>query len=213
MINVLSFLVKNKFIISVIIILLLLGGIIISNNNTKKVQNQLNNAVNNIKAYSASLDIAKNQNNVFKFKIDQLNYYNDSILKKINEVRKELGIKDNKIRQMEYLLAQASRTDTITFTQVDTIFRDPTLKLDTIIGDKWYELKLGLRYPNTIIVNPLFTSEKYIMIYDKRETVNPPKKFFLFRWFQKKQIVLGVTVIEKSPYIEQKESRFIEIIK
>ena len=31
---------------------------------------------------------------VFKFTVEQLNYYNDSILKKMNEVRKELKIKD-----------------------------------------------------------------------------------------------------------------------
>ena len=30
----------------------------------------------------------------FKFTVEQLNYYNDSILQKMNDVRKELKIKD-----------------------------------------------------------------------------------------------------------------------
>lgn len=51
------------------------------------------------------------------------------------------------------------------------------------------------------------------MTYSKKETIDPPKKFFLCRWFQKKQTILEVKIVEKSPYIEQKESRFIEIIK
>ena len=35
----------------------------------------------------------KEENKVFKFTVEQLNYYNDSILEKMNEVRKELKIK------------------------------------------------------------------------------------------------------------------------
>lgn len=36
----------------------------------------------------------KEENRAFRFTVEQLNYYNDSILQKMNEVRKELKIKD-----------------------------------------------------------------------------------------------------------------------
>mgnify|MGYP000841767678 CR=1 FL=1 len=148
---------------------------------------------------------------MFKFTVEQLNYYNDSILEKMNEVRKELGIKDKDLKQLQYLLSESQRRDSIVFR--DTLFREPILNIDTIIGDKWYQMKLGLRYPSTIITDPKFVSEKYIMVDYKKETINPPKKCWLLRLFQKKHTILEVNVIEKNPYIEDKNSKFIEVIK
>jgi hypothetical protein len=129
----------------------------------------------------------------------------------MNSVRKELGIKDKELQQMQYLLSKASKKDTIIFR--DTLFVDSTLDIDTIIGDSWYNIELGLKYPNTITTTPTFTSEKYIIVNIKKETVNPPKKCWLARLFQKKHRVVEVDVVEKNPYIENKQQRFIEIIE
>jgi hypothetical protein len=56
-------------------------------------------------------------------------------------------------------------------------------------------------------------SKKHIAVSTRRETVNPPKKFFLLRWFQKRHTVLNVDVIEKNPYVEGQTSKYVEIIK
>ena len=63
------------------------------------------------------------------------------------------------------------------------------------------------------MVSPSFVSEKYITVSSKKETVNPPKKFFLFRWFQRKHKVLIVNIHEENPYIETNNSKFVEILK
>lgn len=210
--TIISFLTKYKYILGIAIILGLLGSIYILVKQKQKLQEDYEVSVGNVKAYSAMLDSAKNDSRVFKFKIDQLEYLNDSIINKMESVRKELKIKDKQISQMQYIEAKASKKDTITITQRDTLFTDNKLDIDTIIGDKWYKMELGLKYPNKIITNPTFNSEKYILIYTKKETINPPKKFFVCKWFQKKHTVLEVKVVEKNPYIEQKESKFIEII-
>ena len=165
---------------------------------------------NNQKAFIAENSSLKNESRAFKFTIEQLNYYNDSILQKMNNVRKELKIKDKNIKQLQYLLSVSTKKDTVLFT--DTIFRDKSLALDTIIGDKWYNIRLGLKYPNLIYTEPTFTSEKYIIVNKKKETVNPPKKFFLFRWFQKKHWVMEVHIKEKNPYIKEIDNKFVEII-
>ena len=112
---------------------------------------------------------------------------------------------------MQYLLSVSTKKDTVLFT--DTIFRDKELALDTVIGDKWYSIRLGLKYPNLIYTKPTFTSEKYIIVNKKKETINPPKKFFLFRWFQKKHWIMEVNIKEKNPYIKEINNRFIEIIE
>ena len=51
-------------------------------------------SVSNEKAFIAENSSLRDENMVFKFTVEQLNYYNDSILKKMNEGRKELKIKD-----------------------------------------------------------------------------------------------------------------------
>ena len=179
--------------------------------NNQKLKEEISISMSNQKAFIAENSSLKEENRVFKFTIEQLNYYNDSISQKMNEVRKELKIKDKDLKQMQYLLSEAQRKDTIVFR--DTLFREPALKIDTLLGDRWYQMKLGLRYPSTIITEPKFTSEKYVIMNYKRETIDPPRKCFIARWFQKKHKVVEVEVVEKNPYIENKQQRFIEIVE
>ena len=180
-------------------------------NRNQDLKEEISVSMSNQKAFIAENSSLKEENRVFKFTVEQLNYYNDSILQKMNEVRKELKIKDDNLKQMQYLLSEATKKDTIVFR--DTLFKEPTLDIDTLIGDKWYNIRLGLKYPNLITTNPTFISEKYIIVNKKKETINPPKKFFLFRWFQRKHWVMEVHIKEKNPYIKETNNKFVEIIE
>lgn len=204
--------VKKYIRIGIVILvgLLTIGTYTLYTNN-QKLKEEISVSMSNQKAFIAENSSLKEENRAFKFTVEQLNYYNDSILQKMNDARKELNIKDKNLKQMQYLLSEATKKDTIVFR--DTLFREPSLNIDTLIGDKWYNIRLVLKYPNLITTNPTFISEKYIIVNKKKETVNPPKKFFLFRWFQRKHTILEVNMVEKNPYIENKNNRFIEIIK
>ena len=195
----------------VLFIVSLLGIGIYIWNERQDLKKEVYTLRNNQKAFIAENSSLKNESRAFKFTIEQLNYYNDSILQKMNNVRKELKIKDKNIKQLQYLLSVSTKKDTVLFT--DTIFRDKSLALDTVIGDKWYNIRLGLKYPNLIYTEPTFTSEKYIIVNKKKETINPPKKFFLFRWFQRKHWVMEVHIKEKNPYIKETNNKFVEIIE
>lgn len=195
----------------VILIVILSGLCIYLNNQVNKITKDYVTSVENIKAYSSQLSSSENGNRVFKLTIDQLNYSNDSIIQKMKKVQKELGIKDKRLEQLQYELSSVHKGDTLYLT--DTIFSDPKFELDTIIGDKWFQNHLYLKYPSTIVSNVDIELERYTFINGKRETVNPPKKFFLLRWFQKKQTVVEVQVREMNPYVKNKTQRFVEIIK
>lgn len=178
-------------------------------NDLLKEENSI--LINNQKAYVKENSILKKDAILFKFTVEQLNYYNDSILSEMKKVQKDLKIKDEQLKAIYYLNSQASKKDTVVFR--DTLFRDPYLRIDTIIGDMWYSENLSLRYPDTIITNPKFISDKYIILNTDKQTIDPPKKFFIARWFQKKQTIIEVNIVEKNPYIKTKEQKFIEIIK
>lgn len=198
-----------KIIVSIItIILLIILGI--QYHKIDSLKNELSISKSNEKAFVAENSTLKNENLAFKFTIEQLNYFNDSLLVKMNEVRKELKVKDRDLKQMQYLLSEIKKTDTIRFR--DTIFINKEVKIDTLLGDDWYNIRLGLQYPNLISITPTIKSEKYIIVGSRKETINPPKKCVIGRWFQRKHRVLEVEVIEKNPFIENKQQRFIEII-
>lgn len=177
----------------------------------KSLNIELSISKSNEKAFIEENNELKDRNLAFKFTIDQINYLNDSLITKMNEVRKELKIKDKDLKQMQYLLSVAQKTDTIVFR--DTLFRDRNLQIDTLLGDSWYNIKLGLSYPNLITTTPTFKSEKYIVTSSRKETIKPPKKCAIARWFQKKHKVVEVIIHEKNPYITNKETRFIEIVE
>lgn len=199
----------KKYII--ILILILVGAVAYLSYQNKQLTTKYETSIENIKAYNAQLSGLKDNNRVFKLTIDQLNYSNDSIINRMKEVQKELGIKDKRLQQLQYEASHAQRTDTITLK--DTLFRDPQLRLDTIVGEKWFKTNLHLEFPSTISLKPEIELERYTFINGKRETVNPPKKFFLFRWFQKKHTVVEVNVREMNPYVKNKTQRFIQIIE
>lgn len=194
-----------------LVILALIAGISYLYTENLRLNHEYKIAAENIKAYDAQLSGLEGDNRVLKLTVEQLNYFNDSIIKKMKVVQKELGIKDKRLQQLQYEVSHAQRTDTIILK--DTLFRDPQLKLDTIVGDKWFKTNLHLEFPSTIALKPEIELERYTFINGKRETVNPPKKFFLFRWFQKKHTVVEVNVREMNPYVKNKTQRFIQIIE
>ena len=201
---------KKWLILAIIGLVVALGAAV---HQAKYERDKWKIAMANIKNYDLELSDAKEKNTAYQLTIEQLEYFKDSIFQELDATRKELGIKDKQLKALQYVQSSFTRTDTIIFTQVDTLFREPTLAIDTLLGDEWYKLRLGLQYPSTIAVKPEFKSEKHIVVSSKKETVNPPKKFFLFRWFQRKHYVLKIDVIEKNPYVENASSRYIEIIK
>ena len=197
------------WLIAIIVILFIALGIAIG--QIKEAEGKWKNAEANVKAYSELLSTSEGTNTALSLTVEQLKYFKDSVLKELDTTRRELGIKDKKLKALQSVSSSFSVRDTLILR--DTLFREPEYALDTIMGDGWYTVAVGLRYPSTVTVNPEFRSEKHIIVSAKKETVNPPKKFFLFRWFQKKHEVIHVDVVEKNPHCINGDTRYVEIIK
>ena len=165
----------------------------------------------NVKAYQKELSHEKNVSSAFKLTVDQLKYSEDSLLQELAQTKKDLKIKDKNLEAMAALKSKFSKKDTITLK--DTIFKEPSFALDTVIKDNWYSVQVGLKYPSMVAVSPLFTSSKHLVVSTRKETINPPKKWWILRLFQKKHLVLTVDVVEKNPYVSEEKTRYIEIVK
>ena len=168
-------------------------------------------ATANAKNYDALLSKEGKKSIALQLTIDQLNNCQDSIIKELNATRKELKIKNSKLNSMQYVASDFLRIDTLILKAA--LFKEPSINIDTPLKDEWYRLHLGLKYPSMVIVEPAFKSEKHIIVSSKKETINPPKKFFFLRWFQKKHIVLHIDVVEKNPYVQNEKSEYIDVIR
>lgn len=191
-------------------LIILVGFIIYFYNSYSNLKKENIVYANNTKAYKYMTDSLSTTNSVFLFTIDELKYSKDSIHKKLLDATKELKIKDSKIQSLQYYHEVITKVDTILLK--DTIFVKD-LYLDTTISDPYYSLELTLQYPNKVIASPMFVNDKSIIVSEKKETVNPPKKLWICRLFQKKHIVLTIDVFDKNPYINTDQVRFIQILK
>lgn len=200
---------KNLFFI--ILLFSLICVIVLLFNQVKRLDLQLADAQNNTKTLMNNNSDLNDASRTLKLTIEQLEYTNDSISKRLIETIKDCNIQKNKIKQLQYELSTNFKIDTITFK--DTLLVN-NVNVDTTITDsKWYSLNLKLKSPNLFVVNPKFVNENVTLFSYKKETVNPPKKFFLCRWLQKKHIVTEITVVNNNPYCNIDTTRFIEIVK
>lgn len=197
--------------IGVILLVVTMIALYFTLKSKKETEKRWKEAIANVKSYDNLFSDSKNNSIAFQLTVNQLKHSNDSIFQELNNVRRELKIKDSKLKSLQYISSNFTKSNTIILK--DTVFKDEGIDIDTLLSDEWYSINVGLRYPSSITVTPKFKSEKAVIVSAKKETVNPPKRFFLFRWFQKKHIVLHVNVIERNPYIEDQDNRYVEIVK
>ena len=162
-----------------------------------------------MEAYQAANSGLEGNIRQFQMTLNDLRASNDSLDKKLLEVAEELKIKDKRIEYLQYQKKIIYSIDTLEFH--DTIFVKET-HIDTIVGDPWYTLRLQLDYPSKIVTNPTFKSEQYIIINSKKEFNKTPSKFFIIRQFQRKHTIVEVNMEEKSPYVINKENKFIKVL-
>ena len=198
------------YIIAISVVLFASGLFLHQRKLIRDYKNLYNKELQNVEAYRIDNSGLKDDVRQYQMTIDDLKSSNDSIDKKLVEMTEELKIKSNKIQYMQYQTKTIYKTDTLQLK--DTLFLSKA-HLDTLIGDKWYSLRLKLNYPSTVVASPVFNSEQYVIINTEKEYNKKPSKWFFIRWFQKKHTVVKINVRENSPYVTSKEKKFIKIIE
>lgn len=205
---------KYLYIIVAVALITLIASLNKQCSELEKFKELYDRELSNVRAYENENAGLNGEIRQYKRTMDDMRMSADSINQKLLDEIDRLKIKDKNIQYLQYQTQVIHKTDTIKI-KGDTIFQEKlvTNPIDTVIGDQWYNLDLKLRYPSTIVASPTFNSEKYVVIHTKKEYIKKPSKIFFIRWFQKKRLVVEVTVSEKNPYIKNKDQRFIEIIK
>lgn len=199
----------KRLIIEICIVLAAISAIILYQKQVNNLKTSLDYAENNVKAYASLNDSITQNNRVFSLKIEDLTRLNDSLFLEMKSVSDRLKIREDRIRQMQYMMDSYNKTDTVIVR--DTIFKEIGFKLDTLFGDEWGKTRLQLEHPNTIIVGHSYTNKKHVIFSSYKEPIKE-RKWFLPRWFTRKRTYVEATVIDENPYVETKETRFIECL-
>ena len=210
--TILKYLLKNrktlfKAISGLCVGFLLCWGITLHNQN-KKLSQSLETAQNNIEAYQGLLGDSQQASNVLKLTVEQLQNSKDSILHKLDSVRKELKIKPKQIHtaatQTQVLNVIGSKgvggniivKDSI---YTDSILYNPLTKVKYTIGNDTVNIAIDLR------------NEQYLYVYTKREYKNK-KNFFkrLFTLDFKKVTKYKYDIVNTNDLLKSKDVRIVE---
>lgn len=215
---ILSWLISHKKIAIKALLSLLVGLLVVFSINiykqNKRLSKSLEMAQNNIEAYQGILNGSQQANNVLKLDMSQLQNVNDSLIQKIDSVRKELKLKPKVIRttatQTQTIYVTASKgvrgQDIIKTIQKDTVYKDtilinPLTKIDYTIGK------------DTVSVNLDIKNQQFLYVYKKRQYKN--KKSFIKRLFTldfKKVDMYKYQIVNTNDIIKTSDVRVIESI-
>lgn len=198
------------YIIIALIIVSLSGTIVVLFNKLHKLDLKYKTEVSNNKSLMEELSGERDNGRLLNLTIEQLRLFQDSISLKLDSIVRENKIKDKELARLLYIETTTKKSDTLRFR--DTVFIKD-LCLDTLIGDKWFKMNLNLKYPNIISYNVLVRNEYYGIFLYRKETINPPKKCIVARWFQRKQTIVIFDLYNSNPYTETNKKRFIDILK
>lgn len=141
----------------------------------------------------------------------------DSIL--IARVR-ELKIKDSKIQSLQHYIYNTttinsgSFSDTITYNLIDTLYLEKDTLKRACLTSLWVDNIVTYNpKTNKVDVETISRDELIIVGHIRRETIAPRKKFFLLRWFQKKQNIFYFDVVNSNPNCKIKYSKIINTQK
>jgi len=161
-------LLKTKLVAVLCGLLLICGTLLyFSYNHSKVLDTSLKVATNNLKA-------EVNKNIVYQYTLNDLQNSKDSDELKVLDLAKQLKIQPKKITETVYIASQFSKKDTVN--TVDSVF---SKDYETKLGDDWYSLDLKFKAPDKFTSDLQVKNEVVAITYDKRETVQAPKKFFL----------------------------------
>ena len=206
-----KFMKKWIYIIFSILLSLFILYFINTIKNNKKLRGEIDIYNQNIETLLHTRDTLEISNRALLINTDLLNDSNDSLIRELNKIRKDIKIKEKEIESLHKINLIGNKKDSLIVK--DTICRDKLVNIDTTIRDKWGAVNIKLEYPSTIKVDMTMMSDLSIFTYNRKEPIKKPKKTKLGRFFQKKRKVLEVEVVENNPNIVIKQNKFIKIIK
>ena len=196
---------NNFKVVTIGIISLLTVAIFVLNSQLNKKNKEIDRLFNNIEAYEQLASKDKQTNTTLQLTINELNNSRDSLIQQVEEVRKELKIKNKNLEQAQV---------------INTVIRDTITKVITVNRDFDEELKINplttikvTRTDSILTAKIDITNQQILFIEEKKVYKNWYKngwiRFWHFDW--KKIKTRKYQIHNTNPIIKVIDTRIIEI--
>ena len=196
---------NNIKVVVISIICLLTAAIFVLGSQLKNKNEEINRLSNNIQAYEQIVSNKEENNRVLQLTINELNNSKDSLIQQVNEVKKELKVKDKNLRQVQV---------------INTVIKDTITKV--ITRDRDFSETLKLNPLTTIKVNRTdsiltakidIQNQQVLFVEEKKVYKNKYKNGWVRFWhFDWKKIRIRQYQIENSnPLIKVTDTRIVEL--
>ena len=196
---------NNIRVVVISIICLLTAAIFVLGSQLKNKNEEINRLSNNIQAYEQIVSNKEENNRVLQLTINELNNSKDSLIQQVNEVKKELKVKDKNLKQVQV---------------INTVIKDTITKV--ITRDRDFSETLKLNPLTTIKVNRTdsiltakidIQNQQILFVEEKKVYKNKYKNGWIRFWhFDWKKIRIRQYQIENSnPLIKVTDTRIVEL--
>lgn len=196
---------NNIRVVVISIICLLTATIFVLSSQLKNKNEEINRLSNNIQAYEQIVSSKEENNRVLQLTINELNNSKDSLIQQVNEVKKELKVKDKNLKQVQV---------------INTVIKDTITKV--ITRDRDFSETLKLNPLTTIKVNRTdsiltakidIQNQQILFVEEKKVYKNKYKNGWVRFWhFDWKKIRIRQYQIENSnPLIKVTDTRIVEL--
>lgn len=197
----------ERLLLAMVVIAGVLGASLYAScSRLRTVESERDDYAANMKAYAMAAGDSESEGRVLRLRVTELKASADRQLRSMDSLRREIGVRDGRLRAMHRRVTVVARVDTVLVP--DTVV---AARLDTVLDDGWVRAELSLA-PGRVSLGCRVRNETTVVVSSRRETVRPPRRFPLFRLFQRKHTVVAVTAVEANPWCETREARSVEII-
>ena len=196
---------NNFKVVTIGIISLLTVAIFVLNSQLNKKNKEIDRLVNNVKTYEQLATESKQLNTVLQLTVNELNNSKDSLIQQVEQVRKELKVKNKNLQQAQV---------------INTVIRDTVTKVITVDRNFDEELKINplttikvTRTDSILTAKIDIQNQQILFIEEKKVYKNTYKNAWIRFWhFDWKKIKVRKYQIQNSnPIIRVTNTRIVEI--
>ena len=191
--------------------MLLIAAVIVVFQSYMKKAEEVKTSQANVKAYTDDLVQTKDklgretsQKYILQSSIKNIILGNASEVNDLKTVLKEQDLK------LKNLLSYSNIE-----TRIDTFLRVVRTSKDSLYVFTFnpeFIIKVGVQ-ADSAWCNPYLVNKQLLIFSDKRETILPPKQFFLWRWLQRRHTVVKAVIRNSNPAVKTTSLNSTYIIK
>lgn len=215
--------IPYRLIIEFLVVLGIIGTIWYQTQKISSLEKQVSQQSVNLKSYMQGMQSYVTKDNVLHTQsiqqeqtIQALQASKDKVDQALQDSLHKWKIKPSTVTQLGVITDNLHNEKTVALPTKQGKLLDSTINLsdqpyisETLTIKQDTNPSLGYKVTRKLDVSDTLT----LVWHTKKETVNPPRKFFLWRLLQKKQLVGYADVVHSNPYIKTNSQKFVHIVK